>query len=172
VLSLPVDAQRKDTRAREDFGKWMVKNIDSWFAFARGLGLGIEQMEEIVLVTGLHLTRSWANVAFWEGHANGQASIGVNVTRGPEVTVDWQCLPGSVQGGVRSWGPEGKVGQFGMDSKITLKRSCASFRTCQRTNVYFYEGFVSLVSSGYYGDGLEGLQDLIQVRTGIMTTMS
>jgi hypothetical protein len=46
------------------------------FTFARGFGLGIEQMEEIVLVTGLHLTRSWANIVFLEGHANGHASLG------------------------------------------------------------------------------------------------
>ena len=71
MLSLPVDAQRQDTRAKGDFRKWMVKHIDSWFAFARGLGLGIEHMEEIVLVTGLHLTRSWANIVFLGGHANG-----------------------------------------------------------------------------------------------------
>jgi hypothetical protein len=109
VLSIPVDAQRQDTRARGDFGKWMVRHIDSWFAFARGLGLGIEHMEEIVLVTGQHLTRSWANVVFFEGQASGQASLGVRVVQGPEVSINWHCLPGSVRGGVRSWGPEGRV---------------------------------------------------------------
>jgi hypothetical protein len=112
VLSLPVDAQRQDTRARGDFGNWMIKHIDSWFAFARGLGLGIEQMEEIVLVTGLHLTRSWANVAFFEGQKTGQASLGVNVIYGPDISINWHCSPGSVRGGVRSWGPEGKVCRF------------------------------------------------------------
>ncbi|KAI0289731.1 hypothetical protein BC826DRAFT_591795 [Russula brevipes] len=86
----------------------MVRHIDSWFAFARGLGLGIEHMEEIVLVTGQHLTRSWANVAFFEGQASGQASLGVRVVQGPEVSINWHCLPGSVRGGVRSWGPEGR----------------------------------------------------------------
>ncbi len=108
VLCLPVDAQRQDTRAKGDFGKWMIKNIDTWFAFARSLGLGIEQMEEIVLVTGMHLTRSWANVAFFEGQTNGQASLGVEVAYGG---IKWQCSPGSVRGGVRSWGPGGKVCQ-------------------------------------------------------------
>ena len=107
MLSLPVDAQRQDTRARGDFGKWMVGHIDSWFAFARGLGLGIGQMEEIVLVTGLHITRSWANVVFLEGQVNGRASLGLKVENGRDIT--WHCSPGNVRGGVRSWGPEGKV---------------------------------------------------------------
>ncbi|KAH9992240.1 hypothetical protein BJV74DRAFT_403429 [Russula compacta] len=107
VLSLPVDAQRQDTRSRGDFGKWMLKNIDSWFYFARGLGLGIEHMEEIVLVTGLHLTKSWATVAFFEGQSNAQASFGSRVVPGADVRINWRCLPGSVRGGMRSWGPEG-----------------------------------------------------------------
>ena len=109
MLSIPVDAQRQDTLARGNFGTWMINHIDSWFTFARRLGLGIERMEEIVLVTGLHLTRSWANVAFFEGQTNGQASLGVNVIHGPDISIHWQCSPGSVRGGVRSWGPEGKV---------------------------------------------------------------
>ena len=110
MLSLPVDAQRQDTRARGDFGKWMVKHIDSWFAFARRLGLGIEQMEEIVLVTGLHLTRSWANIVFLEGQTNGHASFGVRGDN--DVGITWQFLPGSVRGGMRSWGPQGRVRWF------------------------------------------------------------
>ena len=111
MLSLPVDAQREDPRARGDFGRWIVRHIDSWFAFARGLGIGIEQMEDIVLVTGLHLTRSWANVAFLEGDTSGRATLGVKVDNDSdhEVSITWNCPPGSARGGVRSWGPEGKV---------------------------------------------------------------
>ena len=87
----------------------MIKHIDTWFAFARALGLGIEHMEEIVLVTGLHLTRSWATVAFFAGRPNAQASFGFHVTHGTNVSISWWCSPGSVPGGVRSWGPEGSV---------------------------------------------------------------
>ena len=64
LLSLPVSAQGEDTVAFGDFGKWMIKHIDVWFSFARGLGLGINRMEDIILVTGRHLTKSWVNVAF------------------------------------------------------------------------------------------------------------
>ncbi len=93
----------------------MIKNIDTWFTFARSLGLGIEHMEEVVLVTGLHLTRSWANVAFFDGQVNGQASLGVEVVHGHDVSIKWKCSPGSVRGGVRSWGPGGKVCYFARD---------------------------------------------------------
>ncbi|KAI9511932.1 hypothetical protein F5148DRAFT_1280314 [Russula earlei] len=76
VLSLPVHAQRQDTLARGDFGRWIVKHIDRWFVFARRLGLGIEHMEEIILVTGCDLTRSWANIVFLGGQTDAQASFG------------------------------------------------------------------------------------------------
>jgi hypothetical protein len=125
----------------------MVKNIDSWFAFARGLGLGIEQMEEIVLVTGFHLTKSWANVVFLEGHANRHASFGVRANN--DVGITWKFSPGSVRGGMRSCGPEGKVCQFVSDFEMTLAWSFALFRTCRVINAYLYEDSVLLVSPGY-----------------------
>ena len=87
----------------------MLKHIDGWFAFARGLGLGIDQMEEIILVTGHDSTRSWANVAFLEGHMDGQASFGFKVVHGRDVSINWQFLHGNAQGAVVNWGPEGKV---------------------------------------------------------------
>jgi hypothetical protein len=110
VLSLPVDAQCQDTVARGDFGKWMLKHIDRWFAFARGLGFGIDQMEELILVTGCDCTRSWANVAFLEGHmTQGQASFGVKVVQGSDVSINWRFSPENTEGAMVNWGPEGKV---------------------------------------------------------------
>jgi hypothetical protein len=45
--------------------------------------LVIDQMEEIILVTGCHRTRSWANVAFLENQVDAQVSFGVKV-EGPD----------------------------------------------------------------------------------------
>jgi len=45
-----VNACREDTLAKPAFGEWIVKQIDHCFAFARELQLGIEQMEDIILV--------------------------------------------------------------------------------------------------------------------------
>lgn len=87
----------------------MLKHIDRWFAFARGLGLGIDQMEEIVLVTGCDCTRSWANVTFLEGQTLAQASFGVKVVENRDVGINWQFSHGNTQGAVCNWGPEGKV---------------------------------------------------------------
>lgn len=109
MLSLPVEAHREDTVARGDFGRWIVKHINSWFAFARRLGLGIEQMEEIVLVTGCHRTRSWTNVAFLENPVDVQISFGVEVVDGPDPSLKWHHSPNRIQGAMLDWGPDGNL---------------------------------------------------------------
>ena len=88
-----------------------MKHIDSWFAFARKLGLGIEQMEEIILVTGCDRTRSWTNVAFLENQVNAQVSFGVKV-EGPDTSINFQFSPEHPQGAVLRDGPEGTVGLY------------------------------------------------------------
>ena len=108
-MSLPVDARREDTLAKGDFSWWIVKQIDHWFAFARRLGLGIERMEEIILVTGCDHARSWTNIAFFGSQSNAQASFGVKVVHGPAVSINWQPSPERVQGAVLHRGPGGTV---------------------------------------------------------------
>lgn len=109
MLSLPVEARREDTLAKGDFGAWMVKHIDCWFAFARGLGLGIEQTEELILVTGCDRTRSWTNVAFLGNEYDARATLGVKVVHGPAISIEWQSPPEHVQGAVLHRGPHGTV---------------------------------------------------------------
>jgi hypothetical protein len=111
VLSLPVDARREDTQAMGDFREWIVKHIDRWFAFARELGMGIERMEEIILVTGCDHARSSTNVAFFGDQYNAQASFGVQVVHGPPrgLCINWRSLPEHVRGAVVHRGPGGTV---------------------------------------------------------------
>ncbi|KAH9052705.1 hypothetical protein EDB87DRAFT_377982, partial [Lactarius vividus] len=114
ALFLPVRVQREDTVARGDFAEWMVKHIDSWFSFAETLNLGIERMEDIILVTGRHHTRSWANIAFVEsqGLVQRQVSLGVHVSGSPpgHVDVDWKFPHelGLSRGVALNMGPSGE----------------------------------------------------------------
>ena len=107
-MSLPVAARREDTIAQGDFKWWIVKHIDSWLAYARKLGLGIDQMEEIILVTGCHRTRSWANVAFLGNQDDAQVTFGVEV-EDADSSVNFQISPGNARGAVLCLGPEGTV---------------------------------------------------------------
>ena len=88
----------------------MIKHIDRWFAFTLRLQLGIE-MEDIILVTGCHRTRSRAVAAFLEGQDDAQVSFGVKTANvdGPDTSITWQFSPANIRGAVVDWGPDGKV---------------------------------------------------------------
>ena len=102
--------RREDTIAQGAFGRWIVEQIGGWLAFARKLELGIEGMEEIILVTGCDLTRSWTNIAFLGGEVDAQVSFGVDVrVNGPNTNINFQSSPELVRGAVIDQGPEGMV---------------------------------------------------------------
>jgi len=83
----------------------MITHIDAWFAFTRSLGLGIERMEDIILVTGRHLTQSWINVAFNQHRFDTGASFNAQVSDDSDVRLERQY----VQGGELKLGPTGRV---------------------------------------------------------------
>ena len=85
----------------------MIEHIDRWFAWAQDLGVGIDRMEDIILVTGAHLTRSWANAAFLEGQTNGRVSFEAQVVA--DTSINWHVSPDRVIGAVLNHGPVGTV---------------------------------------------------------------
>jgi hypothetical protein len=87
----------------------MLKHIDNWFTFARQLGLGIVQTEEIILVTGCDRTKSWTNVSFLGNNVDARVSFGANAVDGPNPSINFQLSPASVRGAVVNRGPEGTV---------------------------------------------------------------
>lgn len=153
---ISVPAQRQDTIARGDFGRWIIKHIELWLAFTRRLGLGIEQMEDIILVTGFHRTRSWANATFLESYTDAQVSFGVEVTDADSsgMNIKWQYSPERVRGAVLTWGPDGKVCYHVICQSQWKPRQLwhdlASIRIYPRINVYLYEASASPAPSGYY----------------------
>jgi hypothetical protein len=109
VLSFPVQAQREDTLSRGNFRDHIIRNIDRWFAFAQQLGLGINQMEDIILVTGRDRTRSCTNIVFPESQseADGRVSFGVQVTE--KDGIQWSISRERVLGALLNPGRSGKV---------------------------------------------------------------
>ena len=87
----------------------MVAHIDRWFAFARQLALGIEQMEELILVTGCDRARSSTSVAFSKNQLDAEVSFGVEVTDDLDSRISWQVSPERIRGRVLNKGPSGKV---------------------------------------------------------------
>jgi hypothetical protein len=66
-------------------------------------------MEDIVLVTGCHRTRSWSNIAFNEFQADAHFSLGVEVAGALGARIHWRASSVRVQGAMLSQGPSGEV---------------------------------------------------------------
>jgi hypothetical protein len=110
VLSLPIQANGENTVAMADFGKWIMRHIDRWFAWVRQLGLGVNRMEDIILVTGTHRTRSWTNVVFPGGQGDARATFGAKVNHnGDVIVVNWRFSHELNRGAVLNCGPDGEV---------------------------------------------------------------
>ena len=146
LISLPITAQREDTVAQGDFGKWIVSNIDECMRLAEDLGWGVNRMEDIILVTGRHLAKSWVNVTFSESRGGAQVSFGVRVSGDSCVHLEER----NMTGGELKLGPSGEVGfcvQFTV--QVMLRNQVLYSDTARiypRTNAYSFEGTVSSAS--------------------------
>jgi hypothetical protein len=139
----------------------MIQHIDSWFAFAQDRGHDIDRMEEIILVTGCHHTRSWANVIFLENQAPAQASFGVKVAHD---TINWKFSLGEAHGAVCGWGPEGRLRVSLQEILISrILKPITYIRTCGRTNAYLSEGSVLSAPLEYSQSNSKRKQDPIHV---------
>ena len=105
MLSLPFPAHRTDTIARGDFGRWIIGNIERTFESYQTLGLGINGMEDIVLVTGCHRARSWISATFRESEMGCRVSFGVQTSGNSHVHLKWM----DARGGTLKLGPSGEV---------------------------------------------------------------
>jgi hypothetical protein len=64
LLSLPHGGRREDVIRTKVFHDYIRDNVVSWFDWSQKNGLGVERMEDLILVTGCTLVTSWAAIAF------------------------------------------------------------------------------------------------------------
>jgi hypothetical protein len=69
-------------------------------------GLGVNRMEDIILVTGRHLAKSWARAVFSESRGGAQVSFVVKVSGNSVVRLEER----NVSGAQLKFGPNGEVG--------------------------------------------------------------
>ena len=108
LLYLPFPAEQEDTVAFGDFGKWIVKNIHDCMRFADERGLGVNRMEDIILVTGRHLAKSWVRAVFSENRGGAQVSFVVNASGNSVLRLEER----NVSGAQLKFGPDGQVGFY------------------------------------------------------------
>jgi hypothetical protein len=67
LLSLPLGGFREDVISMKVFEDYIRDNVENWFRWSKNMGLPVEHMEDLILVTGYTLVASWAAAVF-DGH--------------------------------------------------------------------------------------------------------
>jgi hypothetical protein len=135
---------------RKSFRKWIIDHIDSWFAFGQSLELEIERMEDIILVTGCHLTQSFVNAAFSKSQNDIKATLGLHAGDAT-AEVEWRFSRKSIHGAMVKYGPDGDVRPYNLlsDVKPETSLTCTGgFRTFSKTSVFLCGDSVLLVVYG------------------------
>jgi hypothetical protein len=63
-LILPHGAHSEDVIRTKEYEDYIRDNADSWLRWSKKDGLPVENMEDLILVTGCTLAKSWAVAAF------------------------------------------------------------------------------------------------------------
>ena len=99
LLSLPHGARSEDVIRTKLFEDYIRDNVDSWLRWSKKEGLPVENTEDLILVTGCTLAKSWA-VAVFDGttSSDGDVTISLEVRKsdGGEVQFVWHDIRGSV----------------------------------------------------------------------------
>ena len=80
------------------FEDYIRDNVVSWFDWSKKIGLGVERMEDLILVTGCTLVTSWGVTAFVDRSETQEAEISLAVktfSTGGE-RFDWSKMQGVV----------------------------------------------------------------------------
>lgn len=96
-------------------------------------------MEDIILVTGRHITRSWINIAFSENPGVEQVSFGVRVSGDSGAYLHER----NVSGGQLKLGPSGEVSSKSyciLGNHALIMPNASRIRTSPKISAYLFEG--------------------------------
>ncbi|KAI0285676.1 hypothetical protein BC826DRAFT_113032 [Russula brevipes] len=97
LLCLPRGAQRQDVIRTKVFEDYIRDNVASWFLWSQRNGLGVERMEDLILVTGCTMVDSWAAAAFFDQTMEGKVSLAVRNYDNGGISFHWSNVHGPVR---------------------------------------------------------------------------
>ena len=74
----------------------MRDHVDGWFNWAQNNKLDVEQMEDLILVSGCTLVTSWAAAAFVDDTNETEINLVSRPGNGGSVMFDWRHIRGRV----------------------------------------------------------------------------
>jgi hypothetical protein len=101
LLSLPHGAHSEDVIRTKLFEDYIKDNVDNWLRWSNKAGLPVEKIEDLILVTGCTLAKSWAAAAFDDTTSRDgdttAISLEVRKSDGGGVQFIWRNIRGNVE---------------------------------------------------------------------------
>ena len=97
-MSLPHGAHRKDIVRKKAFEDYVRDHVVSWFTWTQDNKLGVERLEELILVSGCTLATSWAVAAFVDNTMEAEVSLASRTLGSSgEASFIWSNMHGPVR---------------------------------------------------------------------------
>jgi hypothetical protein len=97
LLVVPHDGLRRDVIRPEVFEDYIQEHVHNWFSLCRQHRLGVQRMEDLILVTGCTLVTSWGVAAFVDRTLAAELSLRTQPINDGRASFDWRMIrPGVV----------------------------------------------------------------------------
>ncbi|KAF8496689.1 hypothetical protein F5888DRAFT_1701790 [Russula emetica] len=98
LLCLPHENHRKNIIHKKAFEDYIRDHVVSWFTWTQNKRLGVDRIEELILVSGCTLATSWAAAAFVDNTMDAEISL-ASRTIGDNggASFSWRNMQGPVQ---------------------------------------------------------------------------
>ena len=96
LLSLPNGGYHEDVIRSQVFGDYIQDYVDSWFTWAQKNRLGVERVEDLILVSGCTLVTSWAAAAFVDDSMDAEISLASRTFDNGGASYVWSNIRGRV----------------------------------------------------------------------------
>jgi hypothetical protein len=97
-LFLPHEGHREDIVRKRAFEDYIRDHVVSWFNWTQDNELGVERIEELILVSGCTLATSWAVAAFVDSTMEAEISLASRtLANNGGASFTWSNVRGPVQ---------------------------------------------------------------------------
>ena len=96
LLSLPKGGRHENVIRAQVFEDYIQAYVDSWFTWAQKNRLGIERVEDLILVSGRTLVTSWAAAAFVDDTMDAEISLASRTSNNGGASFVWSDIRGRV----------------------------------------------------------------------------
>ena len=95
-MSLPNGGRHEDVIRAQAFENYIQDHADSWFTWAHKNLLGVERMEDLILVSGCTLVTSWAAAAFVDDTTDAEISLASRTLNNGGASFVWSNIRGHI----------------------------------------------------------------------------